>query len=211
MRLGALLCLLGVFVLLPFDPHARVAENVTVLGPVYGWFLLLPATAYVLATTRLGRRYAGALALGLVLGYIAGILAYVAFLPTAPALTASAIAWPLLAAVVFYGWGTVRTGVVCTLAWLGFAVTTALVPSPTEGNTMLAAAALLAVWAGVTVVIARLIERQRDRIAHRERELGTLSERLMAVQEDERRLLAHELHDGVGQSLTALLSYFWLI
>src|SRR5262245_14832949 len=65
---------------------------------------------------------------------------------------------------------------------------------------------------GLLVVAAsRFIGNIRGGLAAREGELATLSERLMSLQEDERRRLSHELHDGLGQSITAILSHLWLI
>ena len=45
----------------------------------------------------------------------------------------------------------------------------------------------------------------------RESELTALSARLMAVQEENWRRLSHELHEELGQSLSAVLSYLWSI
>lgn len=52
--------------------------------------------------------------------------------------------------------------------------------------------------------LEREIHRQRLSEAHNRHDLERLSARLVDVQEDERRNLARELHDEVGQALTAI-------
>src|SRR5439155_15630206 len=54
-------------------------------------------------------------------------------------------------------------------------------------------------------------DRMRSSLAERQRELEGLSVRLMAAQEEERRRLSRELHDELGQSLTAVNAYLWLM
>jgi signal transduction histidine kinase len=54
---------------------------------------------------------------------------------------------------------------------------------------------------GIDITIRKNAEAATDRYAHR---LQATSHRLLTVQEDERRTLARELHDAVGQELTAL-------
>jgi len=44
----------------------------------------------------------------------------------------------------------------------------------------------------------------RAQVASRHRELKALTRRLLSVQEDERRTLSHELHDEIGQAITAI-------
>jgi signal transduction histidine kinase len=71
----------------------------------------------------------------------------------------------------------------------------------------------LAVIAGLVVAVVasrhvarleRQIERQRQAEQQNRRDLERLSARLVSAQEQERRSLARELHDAVGQALTAI-------
>jgi PAS domain S-box-containing protein len=54
---------------------------------------------------------------------------------------------------------------------------------------------------GIDITVRKNAEAAKDRYARR---LQATSHRLLTVQEDERRTLARELHDAVGQELTAL-------
>jgi len=54
--------------------------------------------------------------------------------------------------------------------------------------------------------LGRVLERQRaeERLANSEAQLRELAARLVSVREEERKHMARELHDELGQSLTAL-------
>jgi signal transduction histidine kinase len=76
-------------------------------------------------------------------------------------------------------------------------------------QTLLWRSLLLGVIVALTAVIRlRFLERrsdeQRDRASEAEAELRHLSQQLVATQEEERRKLSRELHDHLGQMLTAL-------
>ena len=66
-------------------------------------------------------------------------------------------------------------------------------------------ALLIAVVSGLYITrLERRAEEQHRRTEQAERELRKLSQQLVQAQEDERRFLSRELHDEVGQKLTAL-------
>jgi signal transduction histidine kinase len=66
--------------------------------------------------------------------------------------------------------------------------------------------ALLEVMAHLGTQLGRVIERRRaeERLASSESQLRELAARLVSVREEERKHMARELHDELGQSLTAL-------
>ncbi len=66
--------------------------------------------------------------------------------------------------------------------------------------------ALLHVMTHLGTQLGRVLERQRaeERLANSEAQLRELAARLVSVREEERKHMARELHDELGQSLTAL-------
>src|SRR5438034_296397 len=69
----------------------------------------------------------------------------------------------------------------------------------------------IAIGAALAVACARVLGRFRTSLIQRQDELAALSTRLISVQEEQLRRLSRELHDELGQSLTAVSSYLWLL
>ena len=75
----------------------------------------------------------------------------------------------------------------------------------TFGITFAGGALLALLTIGYTLRLERELERRLEENARARADLEELSAQLVRTQENERRTLARELHDGVGQSLSAIL------
>ena len=75
----------------------------------------------------------------------------------------------------------------------------------TFGITLVGGLVLALVTIGRTLQLERELERRLEENARARADLRELSARLLRAQENERRTLARELHDEVGQSLSAIL------
>ena len=97
-----------------------------------------------------------------------------------------------------------------TSAGTGDVPTSALRMCRRDGSVFHAALASAEVGHGVRPAILLVIrdlseaERMRDALAAGNRELQALAARVFTLQEDERRAISRELHDDIGQSVTAM-------
>jgi signal transduction histidine kinase len=212
----ALLALGGLAALAPLHARYVTGETLARFLLVYGLAAALVLALLAGFATAAGRRHAGALSLCLVLGLAMTLELYTYLLPyslpTYPSLTASLLGLLLVGGAVFFGWSARRALVVSAIVGVGFAlVGLTLARRGLPGGPFALATAVLLIGAALAVASAHLLERYRADLARRERTLVELSARLMSAQEEERSRISRELHDGLGQSLTAMLSYLWLI
>lgn len=211
-----LLALGGLVTLAPFHARYVTHETLSRFLLVYALAVALVVALLIGIGTAVGRRHAGALSLCLVLGLAMNLELYAYLLPyalpTYPSLTASLLSLLLVGGAVFFGWSALRVLLVSGIVCAGFAlIGLTLARRGLPGGPFGLAMAVLVIGAAVAVASAHLLERFRADLEGRERALADLSTRLMSAQEEERSRLSRELHDGLGQSLTAMLSYLWLI
>ena len=211
-RIAAIIGLAAAAVVFPVDLYSRPPEASRALALIYGMHVLIVSTALASTFVGLAERWLEPLILCLAIAYIVTALAYLYLWPTYALLVAEGLATILMVSAVFFLWPAPRMFVVSVLSCVGFALV-GWYGRPDAPQTIPFALAVGAVMVGAAVAIAsaRALDRFRDSLAERQRELAALTSRLMSAQEEERRRISRELHDELGQSLTAIGAHLWLV
>ena len=168
------------------------------------------ATAVLLASfTAVGRRQADRLGLLLIAGFGFNTYLRVYTYQHHQSLNVAGLICLLVGSTVLFSWDTRRTVAVCGIFCLAFSIVGRAAIGDADPFLVslgaLVAGSIIAVWS------AHALGELRVGLARRQGELAALSSRLMSVQEEERRRLSRELHDELGQSLTAVMAYLWLV
>jgi two-component system sensor histidine kinase UhpB len=211
-RLAALLGLVAAAVVFPADAHSRPAEELPALALVYGLHVLIVTTALVSTYVGTAEPLLDRLMVVLAVAYIGTALAYLHLWPAYAMLVAEGMATILMVSAAFFLWPARRIATMSALACVGFAgVGWSATRGDTQGIPFALALGAVVVGAAVAIASARALDRYRESLAERQRELAALTSRLMSAQEEERRRISRELHDELGQSLTALSAHLWLV
>src|SRR5882724_8014390 len=210
LRVAAAIALASALCLLPLQAFTVDARQLPALLVIYVIHAALAGFVLMASFTALGARRGDGLGLLFVLGLASNLLPYA--VPTYPSLMSSAFTTLLIAGAVLFSWSTRRTTLVGVLVCAGFALVGAKLgqrglPMPPFVSTL----CWVAIGAALAVACARVLGRFSASLIQRQDELAALSTRLISVQEEQLHRLSRELHDELGQSLTAVSSYLWLL
>ncbi len=211
LRLAASLTLAVIALRLVAD-RGTTGDSAFRLLVVYALPAAVASAALIGSLTLVGRRHAGAVITAYTLGLAGIAVVSLALAELHPLVVADALFALMMFTLIFFEWSTRRMVVFALAACVGVALGVHATTAQNQPE-LAPGFALRSMLIGAAAVVASayLLDRLRENLAAREHDLVTLSARLMSVQEEERRRLARDLHDGVGQSLTAILSYLWLI
>ncbi len=216
LRVAAAIALASALCLLSLQALTVDARQLPALLVIYVIHAALAGFVLMASFTGLGARHGDGLGLLFALGLASNLLLYLYLLPyavpTYPSLMSSAFTTLLIAGVVLFSWSARRTTLVGVFICAGFALVGAKLDQ--QGLPMAPFVSTLcwvAIGAALAVACARVLGRFRTGLIQRQDELAALSARLISVQEEQLRRLSRELHDELGQSLTAVSSYLWLL
>ena len=216
LRVAAAIALTSALCLLPLQALTIDARQLPALLVIYLIHAAVSGFVLMASFTGLGARRGDGLSLLFLLVLALNLLLYLYLLPyavpTYPSLMSSAFTTLLIAGAVLFSWSARRTTLVAVLICAGFALVGVLlgrqgVPTAPFVPTL----SWIAIGAALAVACARVLGRFRTSLIQRQDELAALSTRLISVQEEQLRRLSRELHDELGQSLTAVSSYLWLL
>ena len=212
LRAAALLTLGAVLVFAPLQMYSGLDYHVRALWPAYLVEAVMSVVLIAASYTAFGRRHADGLSIVFIVGVTIQVLWGFAVSPFYPTLAAFSLTCVLGGAVVFFGWGAGRVLLLAVVSLAGFGAAGAMIDLSNVNDAPFALSFFtLVVGAVVAAVAARVLDTSRAALALREQELAALSARLMSVQEEERRRISRELHDELGQSLTAVSAFLWLL
>jgi len=216
LRVAAAIALASGFCLLPLQALSIGTGQLPVLFLIYGIHTAVAGFVLIASFTGLGARRGDGLGRLFVLGLGANLLLYLYLLPfavpTYPSLMSSAFTTLLITGAVLFSWSMRRTILIGVLVCAGFAlVGVALALRGFPMAPFVGPLCWIAIGAALAVACARVLGRFRTSLIQRQEELAALSTRLISVQEEQLRRLSRELHDELGQSLTAVSSYLWLL
>jgi signal transduction histidine kinase len=212
LRLATAIPLVATLAFLPFDLRGATPAMVPPLLLVYGVSAGLSGLGLLATYREWGQRTGNWLAFFVTLGLGVNTSLYLLVEPEHILPVSDALICLMMASALLFAWGMRPMLALCTIISAAFflvALGSGRVAA-VETQPWLAFAGL-GVGAASALACTSVLERYRARLARRQAELSTLSTRLMTAHEESRRLLSHELHEGISQSLTASLSYLWLV